>query len=138
MLKILLAIFLIAHGLVHSGLAVAPNPADPNAKAGAFFTTVERSWLLSQMGLSGTAVRWIGICLVVLSTLGFIFAGLGILGLVGLSEIWRTVAMISAGLSMLLLILFWHPWLPIGVLINIGTLIALLWAKWPSQTVIGS
>jgi hypothetical protein len=37
MLKIGLGIFLIAHGLVHSILAVAPNPGDADAKPGAFF-----------------------------------------------------------------------------------------------------
>lgn len=43
MLKIALSIFIIAHRLVHAILAIAPNPADPNAKPGAFFTTAERS-----------------------------------------------------------------------------------------------
>ncbi|MCP4416743.1 MAG: hypothetical protein GY805_08975 [Chloroflexi bacterium] len=100
MLKIVLAIFLIAHGLVHAGLATAPNPADPEGKPGAFFTAVERSWLLPQLGLSGTAVHWIGIALVALSTLGFILAGLGIFGVAGLSAIWRTVAAISAIISL--------------------------------------
>ena len=138
MLKLALAIFLIAHGLVHVGLAAAPNPADPNGKPGAFFTAVERSWLLPQLGLSGTAVHWIGIILVTLSTLGFILAGLGIFGIVGLTAIWRTVAIISAGISLLLLIAFWHPWLPVGVLINIVTLVALLFTNWPSADLIGS
>ncbi len=129
MVNIALAIFLIAHGLVHAGLAAAPNPADPNAKPGAFFTTVERSWLLPRLGLSGTAVQWVGILLVALSTLGFALAGLGILGVTGLSAIWQTVAIISAIFSLLLLIIFWHPWLPVGVLIDIAVLIALLWVN---------
>ena len=138
MLKIVLAIFLIAHGLAHAGLAAAPNPDDPNAKPGAFFTAVERSWLLSKLGLNASIIRWIGIILVALSTLGFVLAGLGIFGVPGLITIWRTIAVISAEVSLLLLILFWHPWLPVGVLINIGTLIALLWAKWPPINQIGS
>ncbi|MCP4415027.1 MAG: hypothetical protein GY805_00295 [Chloroflexi bacterium] len=131
MFKMTLAIFLIAHGLVHAGLAAAPNPADPNAKPGAFFTAVERSWLLPRLGMGITAVHWIGIILVALSTLGFVLAGLGIFGVAGLSAIWRTIAIISAISSLLLLILFWHPWLPIGVLIDIVVLIALLWMKRP-------
>lgn len=138
MLKIGLGIFLIVHGLVHSFLAIAPNPGDPDGKPGAFFTTGERSWLLSQSGLDAPAIRWIGIILVALSTLGFVLAGLGILGVPGLVTIWRTVAVVSACLSLLLLILFWHPWLIIGVLIDIAVLIALLWAKWPSLDMIGS
>ncbi|MBE9473475.1 MAG: hypothetical protein IMY85_01190 [Chloroflexi bacterium] len=49
-----------------------------------------------------------------------------------------TVAVISAGVSLLLLILFWYPWLIVGVLIDIGILIALVWAKWQSVELIGS
>ncbi len=131
MLKIALAIFLIAHGLVHAGLAAAPNPADPNAKPLAFFTAAERSWLLPRLGMGVTAVQWVGVTLVALSTLGFVLAGLGIFGVAGLSTIWQTVAIISAIFSLLLLILFWHPWLPVGVLIDMVVLIALLWVKRP-------
>jgi hypothetical protein len=138
MLKIALGIFIIAHGLVHTILAIAPNPADPDAKPGAFFTASERSWLLPQLGLNASTIQWIGIILVGLSTLGFVLAGLGIFGVTGLSTIWRTVAIISAIISLLLLITFWHPWLPIGVLIDIGTLVALVWAKWPTVGLIGS
>ena len=138
MLKTGLAIFIILHGLVHAILAIAPSPADSNAKPGAFFTATERSWLLPQFGLNASTVQWIGIILVVLSTLGFILAGLGIFGVAGLSAIWRTVAIISAGISLLLLVIFWHPWLPVGVLIDIGILVTLFVANWPPVDAIGS
>lgn len=138
MLKTALALFIIAHGLVHAILAMAPNPADADAKPGAFFTAAERSWLLPQLGLNAATVQWIGIVLVVLSTLGFVLAGLGIFGVAGLSTIWRMVAIFSAWVSLLLLVLFWHPWLPVGVLIDIGALVALLLVNWPPIEVIGS
>jgi hypothetical protein len=138
MLKIALGVFIIAHGLVHAILAIAPNPADPNAKPGAFFTAAERSWLLPQFSLNAATIQWIGIILVGLSTMGFVLAGLGIFGVAGLSAIWRTVAIVSAIVSLLLLIIFWHPWLPVGVLIDLSLLIALLWAKWPPVDLIGS
>ncbi len=133
MLKILFAIFLIAHGLVHAGLAAAPIPNDPDAKPGAFFTAMDRSWLLSRFGLSASTVQWIGIILVALATLGFVLAGLGGLDVPGLDAIWQTVAVVSASISLLLLILFWHTWLAAGVLIDIGILVLLLWVKWPSE-----
>ena len=138
MVKILFALFLIAHGLVHAILAATPIPNDPEPKPGAFFTATSRSWLLPQLGLGGSAIQWIGIILVILSTVGFVLAGLGVLGVPGLSTIWRTVTVISSCLSLLLLILFWHPWLMVGVLIDCALLIALLWAKWPSVSMIGS
>ena len=138
MWKTLIALFLIAHGLVHAGLAAAPIPNDPNAKPGAFFTATARSWLLPRLGLNPPAVQWIGIILVALATLGFVLAGLGVFGVSGLTTVWRTVAIISACVSLLLLVPFWHPWLIMGVLIDIGILITLLWAKWPSVELIGS
>ena len=138
MLKSAFALFIIAHGLVHAILAIAPNPADPDAKPLAFFTTSERSWLLPQLGLNTSTIQWIGILLVALSTLGFVLAGLGIFGVAGLVSIWRTLAIIASCVSLLLLLLFWHPWLPVGMLIDIGILVALLWAEWPPVTVIGS
>lgn len=129
-MKILIAIFLIAHGLVHAGLAAAPDPKDPDEKAGAFFTSAKRSWLLSKLGLSPNAIQWIGIGLVSLSTIGFVLAGLGVFGVAGLDTIWRTIAIISAAISLLLLILFWHRWLVIGVLIDLVILAETLWIKW--------
>ena len=133
MLKSLFAILLIAHGLVHAGLAAAPIPNDPDPKPGAFFTAIERSWLLPKLGMNGSTIQWIGIILVVLATLGFVLAGLGGLGVPGLNAVWQTLAVFSACVSLLLLILFWHTWLVVGVLIDIGILVALLWAKWPPE-----
>ena len=135
MLMIALAIFLIAHGLVHAGLAAAPNPYDTDAKPGAFFTSPERSWLLLRLGLRPAAVQWIGIILVALATLGFVLAGFGVFGVSGLTTIWRTVAVFSSCVSLLLLVLFWHPWLIVGILIDVGILITLLWTKWPPENV---
>jgi hypothetical protein len=133
MLNTLFAIILIAHGLVHAGLAAAPIPNDPDPKPGAFFTAVERSWLLPKLSLNASAIQWMGIILVVLATLGFVLAGLGGLGVPGLNAVWRSLAVFSACLSLLLLILFWHSWLVVGVLIDIGILVALLWGKWPPE-----
>lgn len=137
-MKIIFGLFLIAHGLVHAGLAAAPNPDDPESKPGAFFTSPERSWLLSKLELSAAVVQWIGILLVAVATLGFVLAGLGVFGLPGLSEIWRTLSVVSAGVSLLLLVLFWHLWLIVGVLLDIGILVALLWADSPAIDSIGS
>lgn len=138
MLKSLFAILLIAHGLVHAGMAAAPDPGDPDSKPGAFFTSPARSWLFLRLGLNPSSVRWIGLLLVALAVLGFVLAGLGVFGMPRLVEVWRTVAVVSASVSLLLLIIFWHPWLIVGVLIDAGLLIALLWGKWLSANLIGS
>jgi hypothetical protein len=137
MIRILLGVFLILHGLVHGGLAAAPIPNDPNSKPGAFFTDATRSWLLSRMGLNASAIRVAGVIMVMLPLLGFVAAGLGVFGISGLDSIWRMMAVTSAGFSLLLLVVFWHPWLVVGCLLNFGMLISLLWANWPSPDLIG-
>ena len=132
MLSTFFGFFLIAHALAHAGLAAAPIPDNPNPTPGAFFTDVNRSWLFLKIGLDSAVVRWIGITLVALSIIGFIIAGLGVLGVTGLNQLWRGATCISAGMSLLLLILFWHPWLVVGVVINMGLWIMLFLNKVPA------
>ena len=126
-MRTIFSLFLIAH----AGLAAAPIPGDPDPKPGAFFTEVTRSWLFQKLGLDPGFVRLVGIILVALSTLGFVLSGLGALGVPGLSEIWQAAAGLAAAFSLILLILFWHPWIIVGVLIDIGIVFLSLGGKWP-------
>lgn len=64
----------------------------------------------------------IGILLIGIATLGYVLAGLGVFGVPGISEIWRIFAAASAVISLLLLIHFWHLWLKVCVLLDIGIL----------------
>ncbi len=130
-MRTFLCLFLIAHALAHAGLAAAPIPGDPDPKPGAFFTEVTRSWLFQKFDLDPGFVRLVGIILVALSTLGFMFSGLGALGVPGLREIWQAAAGLAAAFSLILLILFWHPWIIVGVLIDIGIGGLSLRGKWP-------
>lgn len=132
MLRTYFGLFLIAHAVAHAGLAAAPTPGDPDPKPGAFFTGVTRSWLFQKFGLDPGYVRLVGIILVALSTLGFVLSGMGTLGVPGLSEIWQAAAGFSAAVSLILLILFWHPWLVVGVLIDIGLVVLTCLNSWPS------
>ncbi len=131
MLRTFFGLFLIAHAVAHAGLAAAPIPDNPDPKTGAFFTKVSRSWLFQKLELDGAVVKKIGIILVILTVLGLIIAGLGGLGILGLNKIWSTAAVLSAGLSLILLILFWHPWLIVGVLIDPGLFLVSFGSKWP-------
>ena len=130
-MRTILSLFLIAHALAHAGLAAAPIPGDPDPKPGAFFTEITRSWLFQKIGSAPGFVRLVGIILVALSTLGFVFSGLGALGVPGLSDIWQAAAGLAAAFSLILLIMFWHPWIIVGVLIDIGIGVLSLGGKWP-------
>ena len=58
-----------------------------------------------------------------LSLLGFVLAGLGLLGVAGLNAFWPVLAIAAALASLVLLVLFWNSWLVIGLLIDLGIII---------------
>ena len=131
LLRLVTGAFLILHGLIHLGAAVAARPGASREGLWAFFTT--DSWLL---GGQGPQVRRpVGIALFVLASVGFVLAGLA--ELLGLGA-WRVVAVASALDSLLLLILYWHRLLEVVVLLNVAILVALLWARWPPAELVGS
>jgi hypothetical protein len=130
LLRLVTGAFLILHGLIHLG-AVAPRPGASREGLWAFFTTDSR--LLRGQGPQ--EMRPVGIALFVLATVGFVLAGL--VELIGLGA-WRVLAAASALDSLLLLILYWHRLLEVGVLLNVAILVALLWARWPPAELVGS
>jgi hypothetical protein len=123
MTRILIGVFLILHGLVHSGLAAAPIPKDPSSRPGSFFTHPSRSWVLRRLHVSPGGVRAIGWLLVVMTTLGFVSAGLAALGVPLLAGAIAPLVVCSAMLSLVLLTVFWHSWLTLGVLIDLAILV---------------
>jgi hypothetical protein len=82
-------------------------------------------------------LRTLGTVLWLAATLAFGAAGLGILGIPGLHLWWRTMTLFGAAFSLALLGLYWHPMLALGVVIDLGIFVALLWAHWPSVEVVG-
>ena len=119
-------VFLIAHGLVHAILAAAPRPDVPDAKPMTFWTRPSK--LLPGVGESIT--RPVAMILWIASTLLFVAAGLGVLGVPGVSDIWSGLTAAGAITSLLLLMFFWHRWLIIGVLIDLGLLLLIVVFNW--------
>ncbi len=113
------AVFLIAHGPVHIVL-VAPHPDVSDARPGGFLT---RSWLVMNVGLREKTALWLGIALMVVVTFGFVVSGVGVLVE---QEWWRPLCAAAAGLSLLLISLFWHRWLVAAPLLDVGILVVLL------------
>ncbi len=129
-MRTLLGLFLIAHGLIHASYLV-PTPA--GAKEWPF--TLGRSSLLS--GLNDAALRPLGLVLAVAAVTAFLGAGLGLLGVPLLHALWPTLAVAGAAASLLLLVLFWHAWLVVGVVISAAVVFAILVARWP-EAVLGA
>lgn len=114
----LIGLFLIVHGMVHVGY-LSPKPDDPN-----YPFTLERSWLL------GTGGRGIGSLLAGLAVATFALAGLGFLGIPGLSAIAPAMTVIGSVTSLLVLLLFWRSMLILGVLIDLGLLYVIFVLGW--------
>ena len=124
LIRILLAVFLITHGLVHFSLTYVPTPK-PGKLRTPYWPSwwredADPNWLASKLGLTNSLVRGLGSAFWLLTLAGFTLAGLGLLGVPGLSRLWGAATVLGGGASMLLLCLYWHPWLVAGVVINLA------------------
>ncbi len=133
-LKIIIALFLVAHGLVHYSLTTVPVPAQGALRTpfwpGWWRENVDPLWPASRLGLPPTVVRLLGSALWLAATIGFALAGLGLIGIPGLHNAWQGAAIFASAASLILLALFWHPWLIMGVVLSLGVAVA-IWQRWP-------
>jgi hypothetical protein len=133
MLRVIIGVFLVLHGLVHllyfgqsaRFFELQPEIAWPDG-----------SWVFSKF-LAEAATRWLAGISCILAALGFVIGGAGILA--GLTW-WRPVVVVSAAFSALIFILFWNGKLQkldnqgaIAILINAAILIAVLAFRWPAS-----
>ena len=120
-----LAIFLILHGLVHVILAMAPKP---DAAEAVFATFFSKSWLLP-----GANLRYAAFILATAAAVGFIATGLSLLDVLVPIDWWRGLAIASAVVSLLLLLLFWHRYLVVGVAIDLLLLVVVIFTSWSPE-----
>jgi len=125
-LKAIIAIVMILHGLIHASLSWVPV-AQPGAMRTPFFPSwtrkdVDALWPISKMKLPENSIRTIGWLLWLITTGAFALAGLGLVGIPGLASIWTGLAVTGSVASMLLIGLFWHPWLPVGIVLDLVVL----------------
>jgi hypothetical protein len=107
MLRVLIGLFVVAHGLVTFGIWAAPvaekAPFNPS-----------HSWLLGD-------TRTLAIALAVLAAITFVVTGGGFLA----EQDWRAAAAVAAGaVAVLLMALYFNPWLSAGILISVVILYA--------------
>jgi hypothetical protein len=101
-----------------------------------------RSWLLSDLLGDGLS-RTVCIILYGAALIGFVAAALGLLGWVVPHDSWRTLAIVSAVISLVavgiywngLILLFPHKIGAIGV--DIAVLVCLIVLNWPTEADIG-
>jgi hypothetical protein len=120
MLRWLLIVFLIAHGLVHVGIW-APT-YDP-AKA-AFDPS--HSWLIGEQ-------RWLARVLAFAAAAVLVLAGIA---LWAHGDWWRPTAVVGLGLSTVLLVLYFVRWYILAV--SVGLIVGLVFMDWPSKKTVGA
>jgi hypothetical protein len=135
-MKILVGILLILHGLItamQSGGSFNPTGGVANPKwLGWWPTALGQSWLLTRLGLEKSAAGTLAGVLWLFAGAALVAAGLGLFGFIVPSPWWRTLAAVGAAFSVLLFILYAHPFFLVGLGASLAVLIVLLWMKWPA------
>lgn len=127
MIKVLVALFLLAHAGIHASF-VSPRPA-ATAGGPAWPFDLGRSWLLSPLGAGSELTRPLGLALLAVTLAGFAVAALSALG-IGPASLWVPSVIVGGVASIALLGLFFHPWLALGVAIDIVLIWAVTIADW--------
>ena len=102
-----------------------------------------RSWLFPNLG--EPVLRIISSIFWILAAVGFLAALLGFLDVLVPSHLWRPLAVGTAFVSILGLVLFWGMWpalctsfITIGAFgMNLAVLITQLWLQWPPDNMFG-
>jgi hypothetical protein len=118
----LIALFFVAHGVVHPILAYIPA-RDNEANIGGLWT---KSWLLGD-GRTSKQLIWLGSAL---TAILFALAGLSLLGWILPQDWWRTLTIAAAAASLLVLVIFWFTEFFIGVIIDVVLLALILLVNW--------
>jgi hypothetical protein len=107
MIRVLLGAFLIAHGLIHAAIWLAP-------KTEMVPIAVDRSWLFGDVHRLATSMG-------VAAAAAFVCAGIAYLGQ---QDWWAIAALVGGLVSMVLMAVTFTPWWLIGLLLNAAVLVA--------------
>ena len=64
--------------------------------------------------------------------------GLGLLGVIVPASYWRALVGFGAALSLVVILVYAHPFYLVGTAASVAILVVLLWLQWPSPQVLGS
>lgn len=117
LLRIAIGVFFVVHGIAHVQMTRVWGERDSG-----------RSWLVGEADRLGTVLSTVALAAFVLAGL-MVFAGL---------DVWRPLSVAGACLSLVTIALFWDWKMALGVAVNLGILLALIWAKWPGRDLVGS
>ena len=138
-IKIVIAAVLLLHGLGHGGAlgALIWIRSRPGGDTGGWLAA--RSWLFPS--LPAPVATTIASVFWVLSLIGFVAAALSFWGILVPGDAWRQLAVASASVSTLGIVLFFGTWPTFNTIaalaVNIAVLVTQLWLHWPPQSMFG-
>ncbi|MEU6378741.1 hypothetical protein [Streptomyces sp. NPDC046909] len=125
MTALLVAAFLVVHGLLHPGVWTAPQ--QPGGTPAPF--TPGHSWLLVSAGVPAATARTAALTLAWCTALVYVVAGAGVPADAGW---WPTAALVAASGGLMLKAVWFDPWLSVGVLLDLGVITAVA-CSWPGS-----
>ena len=127
-MKLLLAVFLAAHALIHVSY-LTPAPAR-TAGGPEWPFEMARSWAVAALGVDPALVRALGTALVIVTIALLVGAALATAGWIVPAAWWPSMVVGGAIASALTLALFFHPWILLGLAIDAALVLAVLVADW--------
>ena len=115
-LKVLLGLLLVVHGLIHLVYFAPAN--DPK-----FPMTAGKSWLVTSRGLPIEAVRRLVAVLAVTAAVAFCLLALSYFGLLVPTNWFTPLAVVAALASLLLIAVTWNVQFMVGVAIDVAVLV---------------
>jgi hypothetical protein len=122
-IRIVIGALLMIHGFAHWQITSGWGKVTADSAA------------LRAIGMEGGALASLGTALWVVALMSFYVAGIAVFAGQGW---WRALAIGAAVVSLLVMGLFWQPNYIIGVAVDVGILVALLWAHWPTPALVGA
>ncbi len=130
--RLVLAAFLLGHAAIHGGY-LSPRPAATIGGPPWPFD-LAHSWILSPLGVAPEALRALGFGLFALTLAAFALGAIAALGFLP-GGVWSWSTVTGAAASLAMLVVFFHPWLAVGVAIDVIASWAVLAVGWaPTDT----
>lgn len=130
--RLILAAFLLGHAAIHAGY-LSPRPAATIGGPPWPFD-LSHSWMLSPLGVGPEVLRVLGFALFALTLASFALAAIAAVGFMP-PAVWAWSTVIGAAASLAMLVVFFHPWLAVGVAIDLLALWTVLVLGWtPTDT----
>lgn len=127
-MKLLLGVVLLAHGLVHAFYFTPPPPRTAGGPEWPF--EMQRSWLVTSAGLDPAVARAAGTALIFVTVALLVLAALATVGW-GVPTAWWPIAALAGALASAgVLLVFFHPWIVLGLVIDLAIAWAVLVAGW--------